>query len=97
MVTGSNPVHGPHQKPVMSITIGTEVVLKAYTTAQCPPCPFDSTKTAAVDKHYTVIGNSLITDNGVTYSILSVERINANDPGPGLYWPELYVKLALPH
>lgn len=75
----------------------TEVILQVYTTEQSPTCPFDPViGPLAVGKRYIYQGSQTRTSDGISYSILSLERKNSADPGPGLYWPELFVKLAFP-
>lgn len=78
------------------ISIGQEVILKQYTTAQCPACPWDvSVGPQVVNKKYKVIGNNPRNYEGTVYNILVLERTVVTDPGPGLEWPEDYVKLSL--
>lgn len=73
----------------------TEVILQVYTTEQSPTCPFDPIiGPLAVGKRYIYQGSQVRTADGINYSILSLERKNSVDPGPGLYWPEAFVKLA---
>jgi hypothetical protein len=65
-----------------------QVRLKAYTTDQCPVCPWDEINgPLAVNKIYTVLGINNIAYEGVNYPVYSLERTNAADPGPGMYWP----------
>lgn len=64
------------------------VKLKAYTTEQCPVCPWDEIiGPEAVGKNYIVQGINQIPYDGVVYNIYVLSRINGSDPGPGLYWP----------
>lgn len=64
------------------------VKLKAYTTEQCPVSPWDDTiGPLAVGKTYHVEGINSIPYEGVVYNLYVLSRINAGDPGPGLYWP----------
>lgn len=64
------------------------VKLRAYTTDQCPICPWDEIiGPEAVGKNYIVQGINQISYEGIVYNIYVLERINSFDPGPGLYWP----------
>lgn len=64
------------------------VKLKAYTTDQCPVCPWNETVgPLAVGKWYKIEGVYNWEYDGTVYPVYALSRINASDPGPGLYWP----------
>jgi hypothetical protein len=80
---------------IMSLPVGTTVVLQAYTSAQCPPCPFDPLYgPGAIGQRYTVNFTYESEVDGIVYTILNLTRVNVNAPGPILEWPELFVKIA---
>jgi hypothetical protein len=67
------------------------VKLREYTTELCPVCPWNETVgPLAVGKNYTVLSVLNLEQDGVVYPVYSLSRINAADPGPGLYWPAAY-------
>lgn len=75
---------------------GTEVVLKPYSTIDCPVVPFDADQSAHVNEHWIVIETQVIQHNGVNYSVLRLSPRFPTNPPTGLYWPESAVKLSLP-
>lgn len=80
----------------MSLTPGTKVNLKAYTTEQCPVCPWDEfISPLAVGHKYSVLGTNVIAYEGVNYSVLQLEKTDPIAPGPFLAWPEFATSLVL--
>ncbi|MDW0314056.1 MAG: hypothetical protein QN716_01655 [Nitrososphaeraceae archaeon] len=71
----------------------TEVILKPYTTEQCPVVPFEAEQATHVGERWVVMDTRVIRHNNVDYKVL---RLRTRFPSeyPGMEWFEPAVQIA---
>lgn len=78
---------------IFFIPADTEVILKPYTTNQCPIVPFEAEQAQRVGERWVVMGTKVINTGGKEYRILVLQSRFPSEY-PGLEWPEFAVNLA---